>query len=138
MSAGPGGCLRVMMSNKKFPETVTTWLEPAMYSLLVINRLDLNKPNVIYGMDMSKYAKQCSATPIVVVSPDTQRYLLNRDSYIAPSNNTFCFELCLISLAALVERDVMEYKTRKRKKPPSRCVSVISFRPIENTSCIQI
>jgi hypothetical protein len=110
MNEGTGGCLRVMMGDTKCAETVTAWLEPAMYSLMVINRLDLNKPNVIYGMDMRKYAEQCSATPIVVVSPDMQRYLLNRDSYIPPSKNTFCFELCLTSIAALIEREVMEYK----------------------------
>jgi hypothetical protein len=57
-------------------EIITAWLEPSMYSLMATNRLDLNKPNVCYAMDMAKYAEQCSATPLVVVSPDKQLYLL--------------------------------------------------------------
>jgi hypothetical protein len=106
-----------------------------MYSLIVTNRLDLNKTNVCYAMDMGNYAQQCSATPIIVVSPDKRRYLFNRDSYIGPSQNTFCFELCRTSLTALVDRSLIETTTKRKRKMPK---SIISFRPIENTSTIQI
>lgn len=126
-TAEMGVPLEIMVTNN-IPVKFDQYLYPEDNSLFTL--LDLNdKGKKIYVMDMEMYALQTSSTPMVVVSPDGQRWLVNRDSYISPTPNVLMFKIDVgtlrcslavckksLSFKALVETNYVEVILDGKKK----------------------
>lgn len=68
---------------------------------------------------MEEYAVQTMSTPLVIASPDKQRWLMNKDSYRRPRKTTFAFVIDSLSLDAILKKD-----------------EIVSFRPLD--ACVEV
>ena len=82
------------ISQVNTPEETDTSFGPKQWSYEQANLIELKDSNKTYSLDMNLYRSQTASTPFIVPSYNGKTcYLVNRDSYVSTSANSFSFSI---------------------------------------------